>query len=563
MNKIQFDRLLKPLVKIYDDIELDLIKNILDRLENYNSVQGSLEWYLEKLMDLGKLDKDNLKILKDHKEQIELALTEIATFCGYNIDNLEQFNKYYENGLIKVNPSTLNQSIAITNLISEALKDTDDIMNLINTKALEGVKESYKNILNKAYVETASGVYTYTESIRNALKDFAKEGIQTVHYRGGKTLSIESVVRRDVITRMNKLVGDVEIQHAKELDTNLVYVDQHLGARVRTKYMKHDYEAHAEWQGKKYMLEGSSDEYQNLYETTGYGEMLGLKGINCYHNMRPTWEWEKIPDRIDEVENAKVHEQLQQQRKYERKLRQLKRERLIAKESNNIDDYKQVNDKFKETSQEFNKWLEQNDLTRDYNREYVADIQKYDATPSFIGKKENKTHTQEEILKLTYEMKNIADKYVEIPSKWSGNVIIDNMMPSGKLWSCDIRTRNDTSSHELLHEILHSKSISYYDRKIYIENRVFEEIPVQFMAQEISLKEQIEIIPSNYDNMVDKLRYINENCKIEKDNYLFAKKLLEVPVIERYDWLVKKIGGNKDMFELLKEIKEDVIWNKK
>lgn len=377
MNKIQFDRLLKPLIKIYDDIELELIKNILERLENYNSVQGSLKWYLEKLMDLGKLDKDNLKILKDHKEQIELAMTEIATFCGYNIDNLEQFNEYYENGLIKVNPSTLNQSIAITNLISEALKDTDDIMNLINTKALEGAKESYKNILNKTYVETASGIYTYTESIRNALKDFSKEGIQTVHYRGGKTLSIESVVRRDVITRMNKLVGDVEIQHAKELDTNLVYVDQHLGARVRTKYMKHNYEAHAEWQGKKYMIDGSSDEYPNLYDSTGYGEMLGLKGINCYHNMCPTWEWEKIPNRIDEIENAKVYEQLQQQRKYERKLRQLKRERLIAKESKNIDDYKQANDRFKETSQEFNNWLEQNNLTRNYNREYVADnIQK-------------------------------------------------------------------------------------------------------------------------------------------------------------------------------------------
>jgi len=373
MNKIQFDRLLKPLIKIYDDIELDLIRNILDRLENYNNVQGSLEWYLEKLMDLGKLDKDNLKVLKEHKEQIELALTEIATFCGYSIDNLEQFNKYYENGLIKINPNTLNQSIAINNLINEALKDTDDIMNLINTKALEGVKESYKNILNKAYVETASGIYTYTESIRNALKDFAKDGIQTVHYRGGKTLSIESVVRRDVITRMNKLVGDVEIQHAKELDTNLVYVDQHLGARVRTKYMKHEYEAHAEWQGKKYMIEGSSTEYPNLYDTTGYGEMLGLKGINCYHNMRPTWEWEKIPNRIDEVENAKVYEQLQQQRKYERKLRQLKRGSLIAFENNDIDDYKRIKDKIKETSQEFNDWLEQNNLTRDYNREYVVD----------------------------------------------------------------------------------------------------------------------------------------------------------------------------------------------
>lgn len=372
MKKYDFDKLLKPLIQIYDEIELDIIKNILNKLVKYDNVQGSLNWYLEKLTELKALEKENLKVILKDKNDIQKELEKIIENVGFKVDNLDKLKSYYDKGLIEVNPINLYNSSSIKSLMSEALTDCTTIMDLINTKAIEGSNMAYRNIINKAYVETASGIYTYSESIRNALKEFAVQGIKTVNYENGLSLSIESAIRRDVVTRVNKLVGDKEIQEAKELGTNLMYVDQHLGARVRTKYMKNDYEAHAEWQGKKYMIEGSSKEYPNLYEKTGYGEMLGLKGINCYHHMQPTWEWEKIPRRIDEIENKEKYELLQKQRSYERKMRALKRERLIAKETDDKENVTKINKKIKSTSEDFNKWLEDNNLTRDYNREYVS-----------------------------------------------------------------------------------------------------------------------------------------------------------------------------------------------
>lgn len=371
MKKYDFDKLLKPLIQIYDEIELDIIKNILNKLVKYDNVQGSLNWYLEKLTELKALEKENLKVILKDKNAIQKELEKIIENVGFKVDNLDKLKSYYDKGLIEVNPMNLYNSSSIKSLMSEALTDCTTIMDLINTKAIEGSNMAYRTIINKAYVETASGIYTYSESIRNALKEFAVQGIKTVNYENGLSISIESAIRRDVVTRVNKLVGDKEIQAAKELKTNLMYVDQHLGARVRTKYMKNDYEAHAEWQGKKYMIEGSSKEYPNLYEKTGYGEMLGLKGINCYHHMQPTWEWEKIPNIIDEIENKEKYELLQKQRSYERKMRALKRERLIAKETDDKESATKINKKIKSTRDDFNKWLEDNNLTRDYNREYI------------------------------------------------------------------------------------------------------------------------------------------------------------------------------------------------
>lgn len=372
MNKLEYEKLILPLVNLINDIEIDLVRNILNRIDNYDGIKGSLKWYTDKLVELKLLDKENIKVFDKNKNYFKKIIEDIAEGFGNHIDNLENLEKYYKKGLINVNPISLYESIAVNNLINEAISDTYDIMDLIKTKAIEGANEAYKNILNKAYIETSSGVYTYTEAIRKAIDEFSNSGIKAAHYKDGRSITIEAVTRRDVITRMNKLVGDCELEHAKELDTNLVYVDQHLGARVRTEYTKHDYEAHDEWQGKKYMIVGSNEKYDNLYDKTGYGEMLGLKGINCYHNMRPTWEWEEIPKQIDLKENAKVREILDKRNYYARKIRNLKHKKLSARMLNNSKEYKKISDEYIHTNQKYNLFLKENNLIRDYNREYIT-----------------------------------------------------------------------------------------------------------------------------------------------------------------------------------------------
>ena len=128
MNKIQFDEVLKPLIEIYDEIELDIIKNILKRLKNYTNVEGSLEWYLEKLVDLGTFRNDNLRIFKNNHKKIEKELKNIINSSARHQDYMEVLENYYEKGLLKINPSDLYNGTAFNRLIDNALKDTYDII---------------------------------------------------------------------------------------------------------------------------------------------------------------------------------------------------------------------------------------------------------------------------------------------------------------------------------------------------------------------------------------------------------------------------------------------------
>lgn len=373
MNKNQFYNLLKPLVSIYDDIEKDMILDILERIDNYDGQKGTLKWYLDKLNELKVFEKYGVSIVNKKNKEIKQILEEILETSVKNsvsIDTLESYNSH-NNSNVSIND--IFNSTSANNLISEALKDTEDISKLINTKAIEAAKKEYQSILNTAYLETSTGIYTYDKSIKLAIDKMAHNGILMANYDSGRRISIESAVRRDIVTRVNKLVGDIELTTAKDLlKTNLVYVDQHLGARTRTKYTKEDYEAHDEWQGKVYMINGSNEKYDNLYEKTGYGEMLGLKGINCYHDLRPYFEWESIPKPIDIEESRKERELLDTQREFERNIRTLKREKIIDKKMGYEEEYRKASKKLTKINKEYNEWLDNNDKIRNKNREYVS-----------------------------------------------------------------------------------------------------------------------------------------------------------------------------------------------
>ena len=110
MTKLEFEKLLIPLVELMNNIEMDLIYNILSRIDNYDSVKGSLEWYIDKLAELKLLDKDNLKAFKKNKQELKKIIEELANNCGNHIDNLDKLNEYNEKGLLNKNPISLYES---------------------------------------------------------------------------------------------------------------------------------------------------------------------------------------------------------------------------------------------------------------------------------------------------------------------------------------------------------------------------------------------------------------------------------------------------------------------
>lgn len=149
-----------------------------------------------------------------------------------------------------------------------------------------------------------------------------------------------------------------------------------------------------------------------------------------------------------------------------------------------------------------------------------------------------KEYSTEEIENIAVQTNEITSNYISTPSKWSGKIVIDDDQgKTGKLWNCDIITTHKTSPHMILHEMIHARSISYFDAETYFNYENIEEATVQLMTQEISRLEKIDIVESQYDEMVDALKRIGRRIGVCNTDYEFAKVLLEKPVPERMNWL--------------------------
>ena len=179
-----------------------------------------------------------------------------------------------------------------------------------------------------------------------------------------------------MLTAIVQTTNKVQDELAEEMGAEYVEVSTHLGARTRNKYMKHDYEAHDEWQGKVYKIHGSDNKYPNLVEKTGYGEITGLGGVNCRHIKWPVFPGISVPrkDFVDKKANDKAYELSQKQRAFETKIRGYKREIEIGKISQDINKVNKYNSKLQNTFAEYDQFCKDNNLTRDYNRERIFNV---------------------------------------------------------------------------------------------------------------------------------------------------------------------------------------------
>ena len=372
----QLNALTYPIIQIYNEIEYKLLAQIAARFDVYDKVGGSLEWQAKKLEELGALTADAVKLIAKQTNKTEKEILGMLEKAGVGNVKLSDLKSAYSAGMVYVDPVAIMASKPFRATIEQSYKELGQTYKLIQTKALESVKQSYMDIVNRAYIETASGIFDYGSSIRGALRDLADKGITGATYRrpNGKLVkySIEGAVRRDTLTAVNQLANKGAIKITEEIGAKYVEVSAHIGARVSD---KNPIANHAGWQGKVYKVEGS-DEYPNLKESTGYpDDIQGLGGVNCRHRMFPFFPGISVPNpnQIDEKENKKVYEATQKQRAMERNIRAIKKRMIVAKASGDAATAKEYRKRLTQKQAEIEQFCKDNGLRRQTEREMVQE----------------------------------------------------------------------------------------------------------------------------------------------------------------------------------------------
>ena len=148
-----------------------------------------------------------------------------------------------------------------------------------------------------------------------------------------------------------------------------------------------------------------------------------------------------------------------------------------------------------------------------------------------------RTRSKEEFLTFANQIKPIVEKYTGRQSKWNGQLIFDDKESNSKLWDCSIRLNSNTPGHALIHELIHSCSVSHYGSSAYIKHRWEEELTVHYLSQELALLENFPVVDSGYDSGTALIREFRVALDMKKSDLEFAAELIKQPLGERFDWL--------------------------
>ncbi len=226
---------------------------------------------------------------------------------------------------------------------------TNNVTNEYTADYLATKQGTDKRLLNKVFSRLAGKGLTIYEGMRGGAP---------------KAYSLENIIRRDVMYQVNQANAKINMQNYKQSSAKFIETSSHVTARTWNKYMQHAYEDHSSWQGKVYysrdgeMVEG----YEEFESTCGYGELLGICGINCYHQFKMNYTGESVYTQYNQEEVRKQYALSQQQRSYEREIRKLKTARAVWNEAGDLEKAKKYNAGVRDVTNMLRQFCEKNKI---------------------------------------------------------------------------------------------------------------------------------------------------------------------------------------------------------
>ena len=299
----------------YQKLVTEILVDMAQRIAHAGSMTSTTEYLNAKLRELSLqqeyINRALAKVLNTSESEVEKLMDE-STYKSTR-DTIVQLEKH---GYDTSGRSFGRQIEKSTNIAK------NELSNLTRTTGQLATAQMM-NLYDQAYLQVASGAYSYDQAVTNAIRKLAKEGLGEVTYPTGAKRSVEAAVRVAVRTSVAQNALKCEEDMLNDMDINLVEVSSHLGARP----------SHAVWQGKIYWRNHPEGNYENFYEATGYGTTTGLGGYNCRHQFYPFFGEgdEQTYYHIDETKNEQFYQMEQQQRALERKMRKWDREEKVLK----------------------------------------------------------------------------------------------------------------------------------------------------------------------------------------------------------------------------------------
>lgn len=396
LTKLEALKLAEPIEAAYMDCSTQLILNISRHFATGRGL-ATAEWQIKKLSEINSLTEESIEIIAANTGHLKDDIREVyKDVLGVGLKDTERILQAAARaGYLPSRPS-IEESLAMQNLIQAYVAQAEDTFNLVNTVMLESTLYRYRHViddvarierlqgissegdlirqmthtqgvLNVSTASVITGAETRTQALRSAISDLASHGITGWVDRGGHEWSAEAYINMDIRTTAHNVAVEAQKERSAEYGVSTFQISTHAGARPLC----------ALYQGWICSWDGSGgtvhDLYGNEYQVhsindTSYGEAAGIFGINCGHFPEtfvdgfsvPRYE-ELTPEQ--EAENALQYKQSQQQRELEREIRYAKTKAAALEASGDPKGFHDASVKVKQKQNEYKQFCIQTGRT--------------------------------------------------------------------------------------------------------------------------------------------------------------------------------------------------------
>ena len=347
---------------------------------------GAFMYQARKLAELGQVTRESAEIIRSMLRDVDPALAD--SLEAAIVDALEEvepeLKKAAEAGALPEAPGEVDPRASAA--FETYYRQSADKLNLVNTVMLESTEEAYREavadvtarmqrvqqILNAAAGEVVTGVESFNEALKEAVRKLVANGITGFVDHSGRRWAPETYVVMDMRTTFHNASRQAFWDRNEAYGNDLYLVSQHPGARPLC----------YPWQCKVISREDNARDVTDgdgnpvhvyAQDETTYGEPAGLFGINCGHHPELFIPGAtRVPEvRQGEEENARDYALSQKQRGLERAFRKARLDVNVAKAQGDAAGLEKARAKLREADEKLDRFEKETGRRRRREREYA------------------------------------------------------------------------------------------------------------------------------------------------------------------------------------------------
>ncbi|HJA31759.1 MAG TPA: phage minor capsid protein [Candidatus Eisenbergiella pullicola] len=275
MTQGQLEQLPAGVVKIFDDLEMQILTDIVRRLKVNGFSTATADWQITRLQQMGESEEEIRKWIQEALKATDAEMEKIFSDEVYE-QYMGHERAYKAKGLEQI---PYKDNIPLQEFVSAVEQQTAGVFQNMTASMGFAIRspsgkiqysplmDFYQTTLDQAVAGIQTGAFSYQGMLERTINRLTSSGVRWIDYDSGHHNRIDVAARRAVMTGFRQVQGRINEQTAAALGTDTYEVAYHVGARP----------SHQPWQGRVWTM-------AQLRSVCGLGTVTGLHGANCYHD---------------------------------------------------------------------------------------------------------------------------------------------------------------------------------------------------------------------------------------------------------------------------------------